>query len=470
MRTWDRQGRAEDRANVPNPFFEIDEVLALKRLKILSALAILLCVIGGIYFGLIRFNTDMIGNVTHHRPAKKIDSASVTFEGWETTNGVYVTLSGEASIVVELGETTEVHNLLIDGSFQAPDTMKVYAIDENGQAAEVTGKGSKQNEDYLLRTDVEAVTLRIVPFERAGETMELGAITVNPRRLHINTYAILAFILLGIVSLVAIDFIVDRAEIVREIRAMIRYRYLVQDLVTKDIKTKYRRSVLGLLWSVLNPLLMMLVLTAVFSTIFNYKSGDFSVYYLTGYIMFNFVTEATTFSMTSIIGSAGLIKKVYIPKLVFPLEKCMFALVNMLFSLIAAIIVFLVVGVQPHWVILLFPLPIFYLFVFNFGISLILATLNTFFRDVGYLYNVFITIWMYLTPIIYPVSILPSWLLPIVKLNPLYHYVQYFRNVTIYGVMPSLKDNLICISISLLFLLIGVRFFRKKQDQFIFYI
>lgn len=442
----------------------------MKRLKILSALVILLCVVGGIWFGVIRFNTDVMENVTHHRPVKKITAESLTFDGWETADGISVTSSGEASIRLELGEKIEVHNLLIGGKFNAPDAMKVYAVDENGAETEITAKGIKQNGDYLLRTDVEAVALRIVPFETVGQEMSLSEIIVNPRRVHFNSNVILIFVLLGVAFPIAIDFIVDRVEIEREIRAMIRYRHLVLDLVTKDIKTKYRRSVLGLLWSVLNPLLMMLVLTAIFSTIFNYKSGDFSVYYLTGYIMFNFVTEATTFSMTSIIGSAGLIKKVYIPKFVFPLEKCMFALVNMLFSLIAAIIVFLVVGVQPHWVMLLFPLPILYLFIFNFGMSLILATLNTFFRDVGYLYNVFITIWMYLTPIIYPVSILPSWLLPIVKLNPLYHYVQYFRNVTIYGVMPSLKDNLICISFSLLFLLIGLRFFRKKQDQFIFYI
>ena len=245
---------------------------------------------------------------------------------------------------------------------------------------------------------------------------------------------------------------------------------MLYDLVSRDIKTKYRRSILGILWSILNPLLMMLVLTAVFANIFRYQIDDFPVYYLTGYILFNFVSESTTFSMTSIIGAAGLIKKVYIPKIIFPLEKCLYALVNLLFSLIAAVIVFLIVGVTPHWSILLFVVPIFFLFIFNFGFSLILATMNTFFRDVGYLYGVFITVWMYLTPIIYPISILPGWMQSIVHINPLYHFVEYFRAVTIYGTIPSLSENLICLAYSLIFLVVGILVFQKKQNKFIFYI
>ena len=175
-------------------------------------------------------------------------------------------------------------------------------------------------------------------------------------------------------------------------------------------------------------------------------------------------------SMSSVINSAGLIKKVYIPKIIFPLEKCLFALVNLLFSLIAAVIVFFIVGVTPSWTMLLFFVPILYLFVFSFGFSLILATLNTFFRDVGYLYSVLLTVWMYLTPIIYPMSILPGWMQSIVRVNPLYHYVEYFRSVTIYGTLPSLSANLICIAYSLIFLLIGIVIFQKKQNKFVFFI
>ncbi|MBQ9750837.1 MAG: ABC transporter permease [Clostridia bacterium] len=248
------------------------------------------------------------------------------------------------------------------------------------------------------------------------------------------------------------------------------YRYLLVDLVSRDIKTKYRRSVLGILWSVLNPLLMMLVLTAIFSNIFRFEIQDYPVYYLTGSVLFTFLSESTSSSMSSIISSAGLIKKVYIPKIIFPLEKCLFSLVNLLFSLIAAVIVFFIVGVQPSWTMLLFFIPIVFLFVFAFGFSLILATMNTFFRDVGYLYGVLLTVWMYLTPIFYPMSILSGWMQSIVRINPLYHYVEYFRAVTMYGTLPSLSTNLICIAYAVIFLLIGVVVFQRNQNKFVFFI
>ena len=123
--------------------------------------------------------------------------------------------------------------------------------------------------------------------------------------------------------------LLDRRAFVKDIAAMKRYKYLLYDLVTKDVKTKYRRSVLGVLWSVLNPLLMMFVLTAVFSMIIKVEvEGNFALFYLTGYILFNFVSEATNFSLYTITGASHLIKKVYIPKYIFPLEKCMFSFVT----------------------------------------------------------------------------------------------------------------------------------------------
>jgi ABC-2 type transport system permease protein len=281
---------------------------------------------------------------------------------------------------------------------------------------------------------------------------------------------VLTFLLPFSIVLFLVEMVGEGDGLKKMLTSLKNYRYLLLNLVSRDLKTKYRRSALGVLWSVLNPLLMMLVLTAVFSNIFRFEIQDFPVYYLTGFVLFNFVSEATSFSMTSVINSAGLIKKVYIPKIIFPLEKCLFALVNLLFSLIAAVIVFLIVGVKPSFTMLLFFVPILYLFVFAFGFSLILATLNTFFRDVGYLYSVLLTVWMYLTPIIYPISILPGWMQSIVHVNPLYHYVEYFRAVTIYGTLPSLSANLICIAYALIFLLIGTVVFQKKQNKFVFFI
>lgn len=283
-------------------------------------------------------------------------------------------------------------------------------------------------------------------------------------------YLLLMFALPFSVVWFVLEWTCDREGFKKLFGSLKKYRFLLTDLVSRELKTKYRRSVLGVLWSVLNPLLMMLVLTAIFSNVFRFQIEDFPVYYLTGYLLFNFVSESTSFSMISILGAAGLIKKVYIPKIVFPLEKCLFALVNLMFSLIAAVIVFIIVGVTPSWTMLLFFVPIVYLFIFNFGFGLILATLNTFFRDVGYLYSVLLTVWMYLTPIIYPVEALPGWMQSIIQINPLYHYVEYFRAVTLYGTLPSLADNLVCIAYAVVFLLIGVGVFHKSQNKFIFYV
>lgn len=249
-----------------------------------------------------------------------------------------------------------------------------------------------------------------------------------------------------------------------------KYRHLLIELVSRDVKVKYRRSVLGLMWSVLNPLLMMLVITAVFSSIFKFNVENFPAYYLTGSLIFGFVSESTSGSCSSIIDGASLIKKVYIPKYIFPLEKILFAFVNALFSLIAVAIVLVILKVPVTWTIILFPIPMIYTFVFCVGLGLILSTLNVFFRDIGHLWSVWITAWMYLTPIIYPVDILPDFMKTVILFNPLYYYVDYFRQVILYGTVPGIEANLLCCALSLGFLIFGIIIFKKSQDKFILHI
>ena len=249
-----------------------------------------------------------------------------------------------------------------------------------------------------------------------------------------------------------------------------KYRYLLGNLISRDLKVKYRRSFLGLMWSVLNPLLMALVINAVFSNIFKFKIDYFIVYYLTGSLIFNFMSEATSTSLTSVINAASLIKKVYIPKYIFPLEKCLFAFVNMLFSCVALIVVILIVRMPVHLTALMFFFPMICTLIFSMGMSLILSSINVFFRDVGHLYSVWTVAWMYLTPVIYPVDVLPERILPLMKLNPMYHYVTYFRDVVMYGVIPGLNAHLICLLFAFTFLGIGLVMFKKQQDRFILYI
>ena len=254
------------------------------------------------------------------------------------------------------------------------------------------------------------------------------------------------------------------------IEVFMKYRYLLSNLITRDLKVKYRRSFLGFLWSILNPLLMALVINAVFSRIFRFQIDYFIVYYLTGSLIFNFMTEATSGSLASVIGASALIKKVYIPKYIFPLEKCLFAFVNMLFSSVAVIIVILIVRMPVALTAFLFFYPMICAFIFSVGLSLILSSINVFFRDVGHLYSVWTVAWMYLTPVIYPVEVIPERLMLVMQLNPMYYYVSYFRSVVMYATVPSLNFHLICAAFALFFLGLGIVIFKKQQDRFILYI
>ncbi len=247
---------------------------------------------------------------------------------------------------------------------------------------------------------------------------------------------------------------------------------LLMNLTSKDFKLKYRRSVLGVLWSILNPLLMMIVLTQVFGILLKVTVDNFATYYIVGWALWNFFSEATSLSMSSVLNGAALIKKVYLPKYIFPLEKCLFAMVNFFFTMIAVVAVMLIQGVVPTWTILLAPVPVIYCFIFSVGFSLILSALTVYFRDIQHLYSVLLTIWMYLTPIIYPVSILEgnTTVMTIVKCNPLFHYVEYFRGVMMYGELPTLNDNLLCIGMALVSFVLGCLIFSKAQKKFILHI
>ncbi len=251
-----------------------------------------------------------------------------------------------------------------------------------------------------------------------------------------------------------------------------RFLPLLKNLVSKDFKIKYRRSVLGVAWSVLNPLFTMLVITKVFEMLLRVQVENFATYYIVGYAIWNFFSEATSLSLSAVLSAAPLIKKVYIPKYIFPIEKCLFSLVNFAFTLIAVVLVMLVQGVIPTMTALLSPIPVLYCFIFVCGVSLFLSAATVYFRDVQHLYGVLLTILMYLTPIIYPLSLLEghAFVAKIVRLNPITHYVEYFRALVMYNTIPGLKENLVCIGMALLAFAIGVFVFKKSQGKFILHI
>lgn len=246
-----------------------------------------------------------------------------------------------------------------------------------------------------------------------------------------------------------------------------KYFPLLQQFVKRDFKTKYRRSALGILWSVLNPLGMMLVMTLVFSHIFRGGIENFPVYLMCGQLVFNFFNEASNMAMNSIIWNGALIKKVYIPKYLLPMSSVCTSLVNLLTSFIALLIVILLTRTPISWTILLVFIPILYTWMFAYGMGMILCVLVTSFRDIQHLYGVLIVAWMYLTPIFYPVSMLPEWVAKIVNINPITAYVEMVRDTVLYCQVPSMQLNLRCLVTSLVVLALGAFIFHKKQDTFI---
>lgn len=254
------------------------------------------------------------------------------------------------------------------------------------------------------------------------------------------------------------------------IAKFLKYRGLLVALVERDLKTRYRRSVLGYIWSVLNPLLMMVVLTIVFSQLFKSAIPNFPIYLLSGQLIFNFFSEATNTSLTSIIDSASLIKKVAMPKYIFPLSRVFSAFVNLLFSLIAIVIVMAATRTPVTWAILQIPLPLFYILLLAIGMGLILSAMAVYFRDMVHLYGILLTIVMYFTPLFYPVEVLPRLARFLIKFNPLFHVVEAFRMCVLYGEVIPMRTNLVCLVFGISSILIGVTIFKRVQDNFILYI
>lgn len=259
-------------------------------------------------------------------------------------------------------------------------------------------------------------------------------------------------------------------KINNSLNGMRKYLPLLRELIVRDIKVRYRRSVLGMLWTVLNPLLMMGVMTVVFSQLFESTIDNFAIYYLSGYILYSFINDSTTAALFSVVYNASLMKKVYIPKYMFPVSKVFSSLVNLGFSFIAMLIVMAITRTSLKITIVLLPFIIFYVVSFTIGLGLILATLYVFFRDCGHLYGIVMLAWLYLTPLFYPREILPETLQKLLVFNPMYHYVEYFRNILLYGVWPSVEQNLLCLGIGMIALFIGTIVFYKRQDGFILYI
>jgi len=258
--------------------------------------------------------------------------------------------------------------------------------------------------------------------------------------------------------------------LVNVVIAIQKYSFLIKQLVARDFKAKYKRSILGVCWSFLNPLLTMVVQYIVFSNLFRFDIPNYPVYLLCGIILFNFFAEACSMTLASIVGNTNLITKVYVPKYVYPLTRTISSLINFLIALIPLFVVTICSGIHFTKAWLLLPFVVICLTIFTLGVGMMLSTAMVFFRDTQFLWGVLNMIWMYLTPIFYPESILPKNIIWILKCNPLYYYVEFIRMLIIEGVSPEPTVYVQCALFALGSLLLGTLIFKKNQDKFVLYL
>ena len=256
-----------------------------------------------------------------------------------------------------------------------------------------------------------------------------------------------------------------------------KYSFLMGQMIMRDFKVKYKRSVLGVVWSLLYPVLMMAVMALVFSNMFKFKveGVNYLVYLLSGLVIFNYFSEASTSAMSSIITNFSLINKVYIPKYIFPLSKCLFVGINFLLTLIPLLVIILFTGsgdtrcvINIYYV--LIPYSFICMFLFTVGMGFLLAAMTVFLRDILYIYGIIMTIWTYFTPIFYDISMLPTNLQGLFQLNPLYQFINATRDILLFSKMPSWENLVLCFVYGVVFMIIGLFVFKKKQNKFIYYL
>lgn len=257
---------------------------------------------------------------------------------------------------------------------------------------------------------------------------------------------------------------------IEELRALIQYRDLLIQIIRRDLVSRYKRSVLGIAWTMLNPLGTMLILTIVFSRVFD-RGSSYPVYVLIGLTVWNFFSQVTSASMGSMLWGSSLFKHIYLPRTVFVISSVGTGIVNFFFSLVPLILIMLLVRAPFYSTMLVFPLPLFLLTAFTAGVSLILSAYVLYFEDIRQFYPIVLMAWMYLTPIIVPKDILSEIAGGLVlKLNPIYYLMEPFHKIFLEGVLPSGQEFLIASIISFLTLIVGWFLFTNRADKLAYYV
>lgn len=256
----------------------------------------------------------------------------------------------------------------------------------------------------------------------------------------------------------------------RLLSATQKYRFLSKQLVRRDFKTKYKRSFLGVFWSFLNPLLTMGVQYLVFSTLFKSSVPNFGLYLLIGVVCFNFISEASSMGLMSILGNAHLITKVYVPKYIYPFTRVLSSSINLGLSLIPILLAMVISGAPFTPALLLLPYGLLCLFLLGLGMAFLLSSLMVFFRDTQFLWGIVNMLWLYLTPIFYPESIIGEQYMGLYQCNPMYPILKLMRTILMEGTVPAPETMVFCGLAAVIPLAVGLTVFKKTQDRFILYL
>ncbi len=256
------------------------------------------------------------------------------------------------------------------------------------------------------------------------------------------------------------------------VRDTYRYRELIWALALKELKIRYKRSVLGFLWALLNPMLLMLVLTVVFSTVMPIKipQGHYAIFLLSVLLPYTFFSQSLTYAVESIVGNGDLIKKVSVAKLVFPVAAVVSNMINFLLSLIPLALIVIAMRHPFHWTWIYLPIPLLALTIFTLGATFLFAVANVYYRDVAHILQILLQILFYLTPIIYSLEQFPPRYRWVFKLNPLIYFMNGFRLSVYYGLLPAAKSILASFVCAFIALVFGFWVFRKHQEEFVFYV
>lgn len=397
---------------------------------------------------------------TYYRP----NTGTVTMELLDgESETLLLTQNFDAATIEEGGVTSLTAQPPLEGLYQKPLLLRLYADSQPGAALSPLMSQSYQPDGFAL-------------FLNGAKTSGSLCLSAGGQDYIWTGIHYWALVAIGLVLLLAFWTVVlwrqrkGHSYVFNAIVALDKYRFLIRQLVSRDFRTKYKRSVLGMFWSFLNPLLTMLVQYFIFSTIFQSDIPNFAAYLIIGTVMFNFFTEACNMALTSVIGNASLITKVYMPKYIYPLTRVMSSVVNLAISLIPMLIVCIFTGVQFQKSAVLAVYFLACLMIFSLGLGMLLSSAMVFFRDTQFLWGVFNMMWMYATPIFYPETILPAELKFVLQLNPLYHFLKNTRLCILDGISPEPIVFVQCMLIALVMLAVGALVFQKTQDRFVLYL